>query len=340
MPVIPAKYSSFAGMTAKCGNDGASTQVFYHFQKGKITAAANSTQKPMKIYLNGQLVPKEEAKISVFDHGFLYGDGVFEGLRVYNRRVFRLDAHIERLYRSAKAIWLTPPHSPAKMARIIQDTVRANEIENGYVRAIISRGPGDLGLDPRKCPQATVVVIADVITLYPPEVYEQGMECVTASTRRSRPDVLSPAIKSLNYLNHIMAKIECIRAGVPECIMLNDRGLVAECSADNVFILFRDYSGKTELRTPPITAGALEGITRDAVIQIAREIGVDCVERDIALFDIYSADEAFLTGTAAEVVAMTTLDNRQIGSGKPGEITKKITARYRELTQTEGEPIF
>ena len=166
------------------------------------------------------------------------------------------------------------------------------------------------------------------------------MECVTASTRRSRPDVLSPAIKSLNYLNHIMAKIECIRAGVPECIMLNDRGLVAECSADNVFVLCRDYSGKTELRTPPITAGALEGITRDAVMRIAREIGVDCVERDVALFDIYSADEVFLTGTAAEVVAMTTLDSRVIGDGKPGKVTKKIMARYHELTQTEGDPIF
>ncbi len=294
----------------------------------------------MKIYLDGQLVSKEDAKISVFDHGFLYGDGVFEGLRVYNRRVFRLEAHVERLFRSAKAIMLTPSHSPAEIAKIIQDTVRANELENGYIRAIISRGPGDLGLDPRKCPTPTVVVIADVITLYPPEVYERGMECVTASTRRSRPDVLSPAIKSLNYLNHIMAKIECIRAGVPECIMLNDRGLVAECSADNVFALCRDYGGKTELRTPPITAGALEGITRDAVIRIAEEIGVNCVERDLALFDLYSADEVFLTGTAAEVVAMTTLDSRVIGEGKPGEVTRKIMAHYHELTQTEGDPVF
>lgn len=294
----------------------------------------------MKIFLDGQLVDKADAKVSVFDHGFLYGDGVFEGLRVYNGHVFRLDAHLERLSRSARAILLEWPLSLDELKTAIHDTVRANEMRDGYVRVIISRGAGDLGLDPRKCPQATVVVIADAIKLYPAEVYEEGMECVTASTRRSRPDVLSPAIKSLNYLNHIMAKIECIRAGVPECIMLNDQGLVAECSADNVFILARDYSGQTELRTPPITAGALEGITRDAVIQIARQMGVRCVERDIALFDIYSADEAFLTGTAAEVVPMTTLDNRPIGSGKPGELTWRIIEAYRALTREEGDDIF
>jgi branched-chain amino acid aminotransferase len=294
----------------------------------------------MKIYLDGQLVNKEDAKVSVFDHGFLYGDGVFEGCRVYNGRIFRLDAHLERLARSSRAILLEWPLSRDELKRAIIDTVRANEMRDGYIRVIISRGPGDLGLDPRKCPKATIVVIADAIKLYPPEVYEQGMECVTASTRRSRPDVLSPAIKSLNYLNHILAKIECIRANVPECIMLNDQGLVAECSADNVFIYTRAYNGKAELRTPPITAGSLEGITRDAVIEIAEEVGVPCVERDIALFDIYSAEEAFLTGTAAEVVPMTTLDNRPIGDGTPGEITRRISARYRELTRSEGDDIF
>jgi branched-chain amino acid aminotransferase len=294
----------------------------------------------MKIYLDGQLVPKEEAKVSVFDHGFLYGDGVFEGLRVYNGRIFRLEAHLERLRRSAHAIMLEWPLSLEELSQAIKNTVRANNMRDGYIRVIISRGPGDLGLDPRKCPKATVVVIADAIKLYPPEVYEQGMECVTASTRRSRPDVLSPAIKSLNYLNHILAKIECIRAGVPECIMLNDNGLVAECSADNVFILVTDYSGHVELRTPPITAGSLEGITRDAVIGIARDMGVNCVERDVALFDIYSAGEAFLTGTAAEVVPLTVLDNRKIGDGTPGELTRRIRARYQELTRTEGDDIF
>jgi branched-chain amino acid aminotransferase len=294
----------------------------------------------MKIFLNNKLVAKEDAVVSVFDHGFLYGDGVFEGLRVYNGRIFRLDEHLERLRRSSKAILLEWPLSNDELKTAIIETVRANEMPNGYIRVVISRGAGDLGLDPRKCPTPTVIVIADAIKLYPAEVYERGMECITASTRRSRPDVLSPAIKSLNYLNHILAKIECIRAGVPECIMLNDQGLVAECSADNVFILVRDYSGKTELRTPPITAGALEGITRDAVMRIAEESGIRCVERDVALFDIYSAQEAFLTGSAAEVVPLTMLDSRVIGNGEPGATTKHLMACYRELTHSEGDSLF
>ena len=294
----------------------------------------------MKIYLDGKLVPKEEAVVSVFDHGFLYGDGVFEGIRVYNKRVFRLDGHVERLYRSAKAIWLEPPLSKTEMAHAIEETVAANELENGYIRAIVSRGFGDLGLDPRKCPKPTVVIIAATISLYPDEVYQNGMEVITASTRRAQPDVLNPAIKSLNYLNNILAKIECIRAGVSECIMLNRNGLVAECSGDNVFIYTRDYSGNAELRTPPISAGQLEGITREAVMQIADELGIKCVEKEIALFDIYNAEEAFLTGTAAEVVAMTKLDSRVIGSGKPGEITARITQRFHELTRSEGKPAW
>ncbi len=294
----------------------------------------------MKIFLNNKLVAKEDAVVSVFDHGFLYGDGVFEGLRVYNGRIFRLDEHLERLRRSSKAILLEWPLSNDELKAAIIETVCANDMPNGYIRVVISRGAGDLGLDPRKCPTPTVIVIADAIKLYPAEVYERGMECITASTRRSRPDVLSPAIKSLNYLNHILAKIECIRAGVPECIMLNDQGLVAECSADNVFILVRDYSGKTELRTPPITAGALEGITRDAVMRIAEESGIRCVERDVALFDIYSAQEAFLTGSAAEVVPLTMLDSRVIGNGEPGATTKQLMARYRELTHSEGVSLF
>lgn len=294
----------------------------------------------MKIYLNGALVAKEDAKISVFDHGFLYGDGVFEGIRIYNKRIFRLEAHLQRLYRSARAIMLQIPLSMEEMGRAIADTVRANNLENGYIRAIVSRGPGDLGLDPRKCAQPTIVIIADVIALYPKEVYEQGMECVTVATRRSSPDVLNPAIKSLNYLNNILAKIECIRAGVPECIMLNQQGLVAECSGDNIFIYIRDFNGRAQLRTPPVSAGILEGITRDAVMQIAEEFGIPCVERDMSLFDIYAADEAFLTGTAAEVVPMTKLDSREIGDGKPGATTRRIIERYRELTRSEGEPLF
>jgi len=292
----------------------------------------------MKIYLDGQLVPQSEAKISVFDHGFLYGDGVFEGIRVYDKRIFRLEAHLQRLYRSARAIMLEIPLSMEEMGRAISDTVAANELQDGYIRAIVSRGPGDLGLDPRKCPKPTIVIIAATISLYPEAVYQEGMECVTVATRRSPPDVLNPAIKSLNYLNNILAKIECIRADVPECIMLNQQGLVAECSGDNVFIYIRDFNGKAQLRTPPVSAGILEGITRDAVMEIAAELGLPCVERDVALFDIYAADECFLTGTAAEVVPMTKLDNRLIGTGKPGEVTWRIIERYRELTRTEGKP--
>jgi branched-chain amino acid aminotransferase len=294
----------------------------------------------MKIYLDGKLVPKEQAMVSVFDHGFLYGDGVFEGIRVYNKRVFRLAGHVERLYRSAKAIMLEPPLSKEEMARAIEVTVAANQLENGYIRAIISRGYGDLGLDPRKCPKPTVVIIAANIALYPPEVYDVGMEVITAATRRSQPDVLNPAIKSLNYLNNILAKIECIRAGVPECIMLNNQGLVAECSGDNLFIYISDYSGNYELRTPPVSAGLLEGITRDCVMQIADELGIKCVEKDIALFDVYGAQEAFLTGTAAEVVPMTKVDNRVIGDGKPGDVTWQIIKRFREIAHSEGNPCW
>ncbi|MBW3635572.1 MAG: branched-chain-amino-acid transaminase [Armatimonadetes bacterium] len=294
----------------------------------------------IQIYLDGNLVPASQAKVSVYDHGFLYGDGVFEGLRIYNRRVFRLDAHLERLYRSAKAIWLDPPLSQSEMRSAIEKTVAANKLENGYIRTIFSRGFGDLGLDPRKCPKPTTVIIADAIKLYPAEVYEEGMECITVATRRSRPDVLNPAIKSLNYLNNILAKIECIRAGVPECIMLNDAGLVAECSGDNIFIVHEDLRGRRELRTPPVSAGILEGITRDAVMELAESLGIPCVEKNMSLFDLYAAKEAFLTGTAAEVVPVTRLDMREIGDGKPGEITQKLMSAYSELRNSEGNPAF
>lgn len=294
----------------------------------------------MKIYLDGQLLPPAEAKVSVYDHGFLYGDGVFEGIRVYDRRIFRLDAHLLRLYRSAKAIWLAPPLTPAEMKKAIEDTVAANEMENGYVRAIFSRGPGDLGLDPRNCPQPTTVIMADAIKLYPAELYEVGMECITVNTRRAAPDVLNPAVKSLNYLNNIMAKIECIRAGVPECIMLNGNGMVAECSADNIFAYIKDFNGRGELRTPPVSAGILEGITRDAVIRLAKELGIPVAEKNLSLFDLYNAEEAFLTGTAAEVVPVTKLDMRIIGDGKPGEVTARLRSAYHQLTRSEGNPVF
>jgi len=294
----------------------------------------------LQIFLDGHLVPAREAKVSVYDHGFLYGDGVFEGLRIYNRRIFRHDAHLERLYRSAKAILLAPPLSKEEMKRATEETVAANKIENGYIRAIFSRGMGDLGLDPRKCPKPTTVIIADNISLYPAEMYEQGMEVVTVSTRRNRPDVLSPQIKSLNYLNSIMAKIECIRAGVPECIMLNSNGLVSECSADNIFIVHEDLRGNRELRTPPITAGALEGITRDAVMELGEKIGLKVAEKDLTLFDLYNAREMFLTGTGAEVVPVTRVDQREIGDGKPGQTTKQLMSAYAELRNSEGQPVF
>ena len=294
----------------------------------------------LQIYLDGQLVPARDAKISVYDHGFLYGDGVFEGLRIYNRRIFRHDAHIERLYRSAKAIWLTPPLSKAEMKAATEQTVAANKIDNGYIRAIFSRGFGDLGLDPRKCPQPTTVIIADTIKLYPPEIYTEGMDVITVSTRRNRPDVLSPQIKSLNYLNNIMAKIECIRAGVPECIMLNANGMVSECSADNIFIIHEDLRGHRELRTPPISSGALEGITRDAVIELAQQEGLKVAERELTLFDLYNAREAFLTGTAAEVVPVTRIDMREIGDGKPGPVTAQLMRAYSDLRNSEGQPVF
>ncbi len=294
----------------------------------------------LRIYLDGELVPARDAKISVYDHGFLYGDGVFEGLRVYNRRIFRHDAHLKRLYRSAKAIWLEPTLSMSEMKAATERTVAANRIENGYIRAIFSRGFGDLGLDPRKCPTPTTVIIADAIKLYPPEVYSEGMEVITVSTRRNRHDVLGSQIKSLNYLNNILAKIECIRAGVPECIMLNTNGLVAECSGDNIFIVHEDYVGNVELRTPPVSAGSLEGITRDVVIELGRKLGLSVVEKDLTLFDLYNAREAFLTGTAAEVVPVTRLDMRDIGDGKPGPITGQLMAAYAELRNSEGEPVF
>ena len=294
----------------------------------------------IQIYLDGKLVPASQAKVSVYDHGFLYGDGVFEGLRVYNRRIFRHDAHLTRFYRSAKAIWLTPPLSMAEMKAATEQTVAANQLENGYIRAIFSRGYGDLGLDPRKCPRPTTVIIADKIQLYPAEVYEEGMTVVTVATRRNRPDTLSPQIKSLNYLNNIMAKIECIRAGVPECIMLNEAGFVAECSADNIFIVHEDLRGNQELQTPPIAAGALEGITRDAVMELAEKMGLKVAEKNLTLFDLYNAREAFLTGSGAEVVPVTTIDMREIGDGKPGETTKKLMAAYVELRNTEGTPVF
>lgn len=287
-----------------------------------------------KIYLDGLIVDEAEAKISVFDHGLLYGDGVFEGIRFYNSRVFRLEEHVRRLYDSAKSILLTIPLTPEEMIAATCATVRANGLINGYIRLVVTRGVGPMGLSPFKCPKASIIIIADTISLYSDEAYANGLTMATCATRRPSHDILSPQVKSLNYLNNVMAKVEAIQAGAEEGLMLNDVGLVAECTGDNIFVI-RDGS----ITTPPITAGALPGITRGVVIEIARELGVPLVERDLSRHDIYTCDECFLTGTAAEVIAATSLDKRVLGSGRPGPLTQRIIARFREIAGSTGTPI-
>ncbi len=282
----------------------------------------------MKIYLSGKLVDKEQAVVSVFDHGLLYGDGVFEGIRVYSGRVFLLKAHIERIYESAKAIRLTIPLTPAEMTQAVKDTVAANNITDGYVRLIVTRGAGSLGLDIRKTSDPQTIIIADTITLYPRETYENGMTLITASTIRNHPGALSARIKSLNYLNNILAKIEGTDAGTVEALMLNHKGEVAECTGDNIFIIKNGV-----LKTPSADAGILEGITRNAVLELAREAGIPTQETTLIRHDLYVADEMFLTGTAAEVVPVVSLDGRQIGDGKPGSITRRLLELFHELTR-------
>ncbi|NPV42849.1 MAG: branched-chain-amino-acid transaminase [Firmicutes bacterium] len=289
----------------------------------------------IKVYINGEFVPKEEAKISVFDHGYLYGDGVFEGIRAYNGRVFRLKEHIDRLYDGVKSIMLNLSETKEEMKEIILQTLRENNLKDAYIRVVISRGTGDLGLDPRKCPRPTVVVIADKITLYPQEMYENGLKVITATTRRNIPEGVNPQMKSLNYLNNIMAKMEANQAGVLEAIMLNNENYVAECTGDNIFIV---KNGK--LITPPTYAGILIGITRNAVIELAENMGIPVVEKNFTRHELFTADECFLTGTAAEVIPVVNVDGRLIADGKPGVITKKLIAAFRELVQKEGEPIY
>lgn len=283
-----------------------------------------------QVYINGQLFPSEDAKVSVFDHGLLYGDGVFEGIRVYGGNVFLLEEHVERLYESALAIRLAIPLSPAAMIEAVEETVSTNDIDDGYVRLVVTRGAGTLGLDPRKTSDPQIIIIADTITLYPPEIYENGMPLVTASTIRNHPAAINPRIKSLNYLNNILAKIEGTDAGFVEALMLNQRGEVAECTGDNVFVIKAGV-----LKTPPADAGILEGITRNAVIGLARDAGRTVQEVGLTRHDIFSADECFLTGTAAEVIAVISLDGRVIGSGKPGPITRELLLKFRELTRGE-----
>ncbi|MCM8764772.1 MAG: branched-chain-amino-acid transaminase [Candidatus Omnitrophica bacterium] len=286
------------------------------------------------IYLDGRFVSEKQAKISVFDHGLLYGDGVFEGLRTYNGKIFRLKEHIERLFRSAKAIMLEIPVSMEEMANIIIKTVRKNKLKDAYVRVVITRGIGDLGLDPRKCPKPTVFVIASKIKLYPEEYYEKGLSVVTIATRRNLIESINPAIKSLNYLNNVLAKIEATNSGAMEGLFLNNEGYVAECTGENIFITVGN-----NLLTPPIFAGALDGITRDVVIQLGKEMGLNVEEKLLTRYDLYNADECFLSGTAAEIVPVTLIDGRKIGSGKIGDLTKKIREKFHQLTHTDGTPV-
>ncbi len=283
----------------------------------------------LQIYINGEFFSKEDAKISVYDHGLLYGDGVFEGLRSYSGKVFRLHEHLVRLWESALAISLEIPMTIEDLARDVQATVAKNNISDGYVRLVVTRGSGALGLDPYKCsnPQI-IIIIADSITLYPEKFYAEGLELITASTIRNHPAALSPRIKSLNYLNNIMAKIEGLRGGCVEAVMLNHKGEVAECTGDNIFIVKHG-----RLMTPPIDAGILEGITRNAVLELARDAGIETAEVAMTRHDLFVADECFLTGSAAEVIPAVKLDGRVIGDGKPGPVTLKLNALFKELVR-------
>lgn len=289
----------------------------------------------LKIYIDGQFYPESEAKVSVFDHGLLYGDGIFEGIRFYNSRVFKLREHLERLWDSARAIMLTIPMTIDEMEEATLETIRQNGLRDGYIRLVVTRGKGNLGLSPDRCPKASVIIIAATIQLYPPEAYERGMTVVTVATRRVAPAALSPAVKSLNYLNNIMAKIEANLAKADEGLMLNEEGYVAECTGDNVFIIKRG-----EIYTPPIYAGSLRGITWQAVLDIAAELGLKVTVQPLTRYDLYTAAEFFLTGTAAEVIAAVKLDGRVIGDGKSGPITNRIIAKFRELTQSTGTAIY
>jgi branched-chain amino acid aminotransferase len=289
----------------------------------------------MKVFIDGKLYAERDAKISVFDHGLLYGDGIFEGIRAYNGRVFKLKEHLDRLFCSAKALLLEIPMTHAQLTRAVVETCRVNRVRNGYVRLLVTRGVGTLGLNPNRCKRPSVIIIAGSIQLYPPELYEHGMEIVTVPTTRNLHSAVNPAIKSLNYLNNILAKIEANTAGVEEAIMLNAEGYVAECTGDNLFIV---KAG--QLFTPPLYAGALYGITRATVIDLAREAGVSVTETNLTRYDVFNADECFLTGTGAEIVAVVKVDGRVIGTGRPGALTRQLTERYHALTQVSGEPIF
>jgi len=289
----------------------------------------------LKIYIDGTFYEQSEAKISVFDHGLLYGDGVFEGIRFYQDRVFRLDEHINRLWDSAKAIALTIPLSREEMIEATLETIRQNDLHDGYIRLLVTRGVGSLGLSPDSCRRPSVIIIAATIALYPDSLYEKGLTLATCSVRRIPPAALSPRIKSLNYLNNILAKIEAQQAGAAEGVMLNEQGYVAECTGDNLFVIKYGV-----ISTPPINAGILAGVTRAVVFELANKSGIPIKEEDLTRYDILVADECFLTGTAAEVIAAVQLDRRPIGDGHPGPITLKLVEEFRGLTRSTGTPIY
>ncbi len=291
--------------------------------------------RDMKIFINGKYFTEQTAKVSVFDHGLLYGDGIFEGIRAYNGRVFKLKEHIDRLYHSAKGILLEIPMTHAEMMKAVVDTCRKNKLRDCYIRLVVTRGPGTLGLNPKRCSDPQIIIIADKIQLYPPAMYEKGMDIVTVATTRNLVNAVNPAIKSLNYLNNILAKIEANNAGVEEAIMLNAQGFVAECTGDNIFIIRGD-----ELLTPPLSAGALYGITRGVVMELGRAAGLRVRETDLTRYDVFIADECFLTGTGAELIPVVKVDGRVIGEGKPGKATQAMVRAYRDLTQATGEPIY
>ncbi len=289
----------------------------------------------MKIYIDGELRDEADAKISVFDHGLLYGDGVFEGIRFYNGRVFKLEEHMDRLYDSAKAICLTIPMSQPDLTQALLDTVRANGERDGYIRLVVTRGVGDLGLNPNLCPKGSIIIISAKIKLYPEELYQKGLDIITCATRRVNSAAMSPAVKSLNYLNNIMAKIEALQANAAEALMLNDQGYIAECTADNFFVIKKGI-----LYTPPVSAGNLRGITRGTVLDLAEELGIPIKETELTRYDAFVADECFLTGTGAEMVGVVKIDSRVIADGKPGPITQALLEKFRDLTRSTGTPIF
>ncbi|HDY68207.1 hypothetical protein LCGC14_1888830 [marine sediment metagenome] len=282
----------------------------------------------LKVYINGKLYPKEDAKISVFDHGLLYGDGVFEGIRCYNGRMFKFSEHIDRLYNSARAIYLEIPMTKEEIKNAVKDTLDANNMKDSYIRLVVTRGIGKLGLDPFNCSKPQIIIITDLIELYPRELYEKGLDAIVVPTIRNHYEALNPKIKSLNYLNNILAKIECINAGAAEGVMLNKDGYVAECTGDNIFIVEGN-----EILTPPTYAGILVGITRNVVIDLAIKAGMVVKEEQLTRYDLYIADECFLTGTAAGIIPVVRIDGRKISSGKPGKITRSLLEKYNKLTK-------